>query len=474
MIRSLVKVSLAVALTSAAAPARAQEAAAAPPAAEARPLGLRQVLESVERRFPLLLAAREEEALAKADVRSAWGAFDVSWRTRAGGTPLGGYQSLRLDSVFEQPTTLWGVTVFGGYRLGVGNFAEYDGKLATNDLGELRAGIGVPLWRNGPIDRRRANIDRAEEGQKVAKAFVAQQKLEFARSAAGRYWDWVAAGKRREVVSDLLRIAKDRDSQLASRVVKGDLAEVERLDNERAVLQRMGQLAVADRALVVSSLELGLFLRDEDGDVITPRPGDLPSELPEPGPSGAGTVAAEIQGAIARRPETLRLEAQRKQAKIELRWAENQLMPAIDLQAVVSADLGAGSDKRGKPELELGVLLDIPLQANVAGGRVDAAKAQLRRIDQQARFTRDRIATDVKDALNALDNARERVALARKEVELARALEKAEVRKLELGDGTILFVNLREQQTAEARLREVEALADYQKALAAFRAATAR
>ncbi len=437
-------------------------------------LGLGEVLSQVQRSFPVLLAAQEEEALAEADVRSAKGAFDIAWRTRATAVPLGAYPTVRLDSVLEQPTPLWGVTVFGGYRLGVGNFADYDGKATTNDLGEVRAGAAIPLWRNGPIDRRRANIERAELGRSVAKLTVSQQRIEIVRAASVRYWDWVAAGRRRTIFADLLRIAVDRDAGLARRVLEGDLPEIERVDNERAILQRKGQLAQAERTLVQQGFELGLYLRDDQGRATAPDRARLPGAIDEPAPLTNRTREAEVADALARRPEVARLVATRKQASVELAWAQNQLAPALDLQAVVSADLGAGSDKRGKPELEVGLLIDIPLMVNVAGGRVDAANATLRRIDQQTRFARERVETDVRDALNALEIAEERVKLARQEVEVARRLELGEQRKLELGDSTLLIVNLREQATAEARLREVDALTDWQKARAAYDAATAR
>jgi hypothetical protein len=50
-------------------------------------------------------------------------------------------------------------------------------------------------------------------------------------------------------------------------------------------------------------------------------------------------------------------------------------------------------------------------------------------------------------------------------------MEQAERTRLELGESTLLFVNLREQTAAEAAVREVDALGDYHKAVASLRAA---
>lgn len=67
--------------------------------------------------------------------------------------------------------------------------------------------------------------------------------------------------------------------------------------------------------------------------------------------------------------------------------------------------------------------------------------------------------------------ALDRLGATRRELTLARALEDGERLRFEQGDSQLLVVNLREQQTAEARLREVDVLLDYQRALAGLKAA---
>jgi outer membrane protein TolC len=136
-------------------------------------------------------------------------------------------------------------------------------------------------------------------------------------------------------------------------------------------------------------------------------------------------------------------------------------------------DLGAGDPKRDKPELEVGVLLDVPTLNRGATGRERQAAAGVARLDAQLRLQKDRARLEVRDALSALEAARQRVEVARRELRLARELEQAEQTRFELGESTLLFVNLREQTTAEAAVREVDALSDYHKAVASLRAAAA-
>lgn len=436
-------------------------------------LGLEELVRSVEQRFPALLAAEQDKRAAEADRTSAAGGFDPSFKTSAGVIPIGGYPSQRLDTSIDQPLPFWGSSVFAGYRIGRGEFPVYDGKLVTNELGELRAGARINLWRDGPIDRRRANIERASLGVDIAERGFDQQRIDVVRVASFRYWDWVAAGKRLAIARAWLDLALVRDAGLARRVEAGDVPAFERQENERAILQRKAQAVAAQRSLEQAAIELSLFLRTESGAPILPDPSRLPAKIPEPTPLSPARIAADERAALERRPEIPRLAAQKKQAEVERRLAENQSRPAIDVVVVGSKDLGPGDPKLDKPVVEAAIVVDIPLLNRTANGRERAAAAQMAKVDAQTRLQRDRITADVRDAASALAAAEERAQVAGSELDVARKLAEQELRRFDLGEGTLLLVNLREQAALEAALRQIEALADWQKAFAAYRAATA-
>lgn len=441
----------------------------------AGPLSLGEVLASAEEAFPSLVAARADVDGAAADRLAADGAFDPTWRTRAWNVPVGGYPQTRVDTVVEAPTPLWGATFFGGYRLGLGPFQDYYGERTTFSAGELRAGAVVPLVRNGPIDRRRASLARAELGQRLAGLSVEQQRLEVVRAATFRYWEWVAAGQRREIARALLELARTRDAQLEGRARLGDVPVFERQDNLRALVQREGLLVQAQRNLEQAGFELSLYTRDTGAAPVQPGDDRLPSGLPEPGEEPA--AGATVDDALARRPDVQRLANQRRQLEVELSFAQNQLLPALDVGVTVSQELGQSPepkyDKLGKTELELSAVLEVPILYRAPIGRVRSAEAALARLDAQLKLARERVAVELRDARSALQAARQRITLTRREIELAVELEKGERARFALGDSTLLFVNLREQFTAEARSRELDALLDAHRALASLRAALA-
>lgn len=441
------------------------------------PLNLETVLESVERHFPLIEAARRDQQGAEAELVGARGAFDPAVRVRADGAPLGYYQNGRIDLLVEAPTPLWGTTVFGGYRVAFGKLAEYDGKLDTNQYGEVRAGVAIPLLRNGATDRRRAGIERAELAVPLTEAALKQARIEAVRTATFRYWEWVAAGERLRIMQALLELAQTRDQAMHERVRRGDLARVDRIDNQRTVLSRQGAVVAATRALQASTIELSIYLRDERGLPLRAAASRLPARLPRPeGPKDEqdpSRVASDTAAALKNRPELERLRLQREQLRVERDLARNQLLPSLDLVALVSQDFGPGSPTRQPTVVEGALSMDLPTLNRVARGRRQAAEAGMARVDALWRLLADRIAAEISDSLSALAAARQRAEILREEVRISREVEEAERTRFSLGDSSIFFVNLREQATAEAALREIDALLDYRRAQAAYSAARA-
>jgi outer membrane protein TolC len=439
--------------------------------ATAQTLKLDDVLESVKQHYPPLLAALQEEALADADLLQAQGQFDVTARGRWDSDSLGYYTNRRWTVGIEQPTAFLGMSLLGGYRHGEGSFAPYDGKLETRSGGEWQTGVRLPLLRDRSIDRRRADVSKANLGRQVARLSVQQQKLAIAFLASRTYWNWVAAGRRFRITQTVLQIAQNRQNFLDESVKGGLLPAIDAADNRRAVLQRRGQLVEAERVLQQAAIELSLFLRDNRGLPVLPRPEQLPEKFPDPVALSDGQVREDGLEAIRRRPELPRLEAQREQAQIDAKHARNQRLPALDVIAGFTSESGTGVVSRGPQELKAGVSFEFPWQRRSATGRLRAAEARSQQIRQREQFARDQVQAEVQDAASALQTAFERTRVADDEVTVSRELEDAERTRFELGEGTLFQLNLREMATLESAQREIAAKADYHRALAGYKAA---
>lgn len=435
--------------------------AASPEPQASEVLTLDEVLDSVAQHDPRLDAADRSIDGARGRLLAARGGFDTRVRVRGLVEPLGYYRNAVLDVRVEQPTPLYGLTAWAGWRLGVGSFPVYDGKLQTLSGGELAAGVSLPLWRDGAIDRRRADIRQAKlERERLGRVRDARA-LELEADAAAAYWTWVAAGLRLEIERTLLELAMQRDVGLRRQIELGAIEELIGVDNRRVILAREGRMVAAQRSFEKAALALSMFLRDDVGDPVVVGGERLPSRMPEPSLPTSVDLEAEVAEAVARRPDRQARLAGREQADVELRLARNQRGPRLDLSSYVAQDLGDGPAPLQPFELVAAVELEIPIPLRQARGRVQSASAERGRIDAELRLLDDQIAVEVLDAHSAELAAYQRARLAAEQVTLAEALAQAEYRRFTLGAGDLLLVNLRELATADAAGEHVVAVAEY-------------
>jgi cobalt-zinc-cadmium efflux system outer membrane protein len=424
----------------------------------AEPLTLAEILDGLAALDPRLAAADRGVEAAEGELLAARGGFDTRLGMSGLIQPVGEYRHGIFDVHVEQATPLWGLSVWTGWRVGLGEFAVYDGKLATAAGGEVRAGASLPLWQGGPIDRTRADIRQARVGRRKASHAREAKQLELEAAAAAAYWKWVSSGLELEIERSLLQLAIERDAGLRRQIELGELEAIVGVDNRRLILDREARVVGAERDFQEAALKLSLFHRDHEGEPVFAGADRLPGAFPEPEAPKAVDTELEVEVALARRPDLAALTRAREQAEVELRYARNQRSARVDLSTWVAQDLGAGATPF---EVAALVEIEIPIPLRRGRGRYQAARAELRRFEAELRFARDRVAMEVRDAHSELAAAYQRARLAAEQVELARALAEAELRRFELGAGDLLRVNLRELALTTAQREQVEALAAF-------------
>ncbi|MBM3983798.1 MAG: TolC family protein, partial [Planctomycetes bacterium] len=357
-----------------------------------------------------------------------------------------------------------------------GDFPTYNLGAKTAEGGEFRAGASVPLLRDRAIDRPRANLQQARLDVALAEPVIERQRLDFHRAAARTYWNWVAAGHRLKAVEALVALAVERDDQIKKRVEVGPVANIERIDNQQNIAMRNGVLVQAQRGFQQATIELSLFLRDERGRPTLAGPERLPA-FPDARPLDPEAFDEALATAFQNRPEPLRLRLLRDKAAVELRLADNQMLPGVNAVVAAAQDAGPGKSSTSGPNgldrttLSAGVAVALPAQRRDARGRVLAARALVGQFDEQLRQAEDVVRADVQDTFSALERAYEFAQQAQKRVELARLVARAERAQLAAGRSDVLRVTLREQAAFEAELTAIGASQGYFRALADFRAA---
>ncbi|MFM7149325.1 MAG: TolC family protein [Gemmataceae bacterium] len=434
-----------------------------------RPLELQQVLDSVAKHYPLIFAAEQERQVVAGNQLAAQGAFDRKLKSdiyENGGT----YAHLNSGVGIEQLTPYQGFSYTMGYRLGVGNYPIYWFDRKTGDAGEFRAGVTMPLLRDRDIDSARATLAKTSIDQQMAEPVIRLQRIDIARAATLSYWSWVATGQRYLITRDILRLATQRDDQLRKRVAAGNLAQIEREDNKRIIIDREARLVASQRGFQLASLNLSLYLRDEHGNPSIPRLEDLPAFLEPPHPPLLDQRLKDLELAILKRPEIQRLALQRQKIQVDIDLAENQMLPGLNMGFYGARDLGYIVKGVNRDLATASMVLDVPLERRQARGRILAARAELARVLAQERMARDRVQVDLQSSLNGIDRAYDLLQRGRDNKKQNQYLAEAEQRQFDVGKSDLFRVNIRELQAAEARMLEVDAAAEFYRSLADYHA----
>ena len=442
---------------------------------ETNPLTLSAVLQSVADSYPLLDVALAELATADGKRLTSWGSFDSVFSGYTISKPLGFYENYQNGVQLSRP--LWnGGEVYGGYRLGRGVFEPWYLERQPNEGGEFKTGVKSPLLQGYAVDGRRTAVRTAQLERQRLVPDIRARIIAIQLAATKMYWQWVAAGQVIRTQERLLELAAQRNENLIKQVEAGDLPKLTEIDNGRFIATRQVKVVESRRKVQEAAIKLSLFYRDASGQPVVATQEQLPCRFPRPEFIEPAAVEASIAIALTQRPELRELDFQRRQAEVELCYAQNQTLPKLDAYAEVGEDVGEPtSSLRDKSELvlEVGLLAEVPLQRRAALGKIQAARGKLEQIRAKRRFLEDQIRSQVQDAVSAVNNAYEQAQQAQENLRLTEQSLRLGRLSFEEGDIGIIALNIYETSLAEAELLLINAELSCIAALAEYRAALA-
>lgn len=435
-----------LAFLSLAAPAAAQDA-------KAGELTLREVLQSSATHAPQILEAMARQRQADARALSVEGQFDLVFNAEATTRPLGFYNGSTAEVSAYRPLQNNGGQVYGGYRKSFGDFASYEGKSITNELGEIKAGMLFSLLRDRVIDERRGRRELAGADIELAELDRDLVAIGVQRRAIEAYQLWVAAGLRVRIYREIYDLAKERQASIERQIELGARPSILGTENQQNIVRRQALLVRAEQDLELQANALSLFLRDGLGQPVVPSPERLPPRLSD----GVTPRLVDQSAAIAARPDLQALLTRIEQAGIRARLAENDLKPRLDVRVEASKDIGAGSPVRTPTEGMVGLRFSVPLEQRAAKGRIAEVAAEQDALSLRLRLLEEQIGVEIANLRTQVKGAEKLAGLATAEAALARKMAEAERRRFSLGASDFLVVNLREESLADATVREIDA-----------------
>lgn len=428
-------------------------------------LELPELYQRVLSHYPTVLSEVITYQQAQQKERGLLGFSDLQFNTDVASRMSGFYSGDFFSNYISQDFQNFNSNLRLGYRRSSGTFPIYESELETLNNGEVFAALNFNLLRDRTLDPRRLRLLIQKLRVDLSNEKVKLEKINVLLKANEAYWKWKGAIQVRQVYQGLEEMARERDKALAIMVKSGDTAEIYRQENLQYLRQRESQVVKANQKIVETGAYLALFYRDANGKMLQP------NETKE-----SKAIMADIQRInrhqsnawLNERPEITMLEKEIRMAQQELTGAQQALLPRLTTGVELKRDFGEGDVNLGQTEVNANAQFQLFFQNREAKGRRDISSLEIRRVRYIQRLEQDTLSQREAVLWSEIQNAYRVIELARSEQELAKRVEDAEREKWREGDSDFILVNLREQNTAYARIKFIEACLSYHLAKAEY------
>lgn len=377
-----------------------------------------------------------------------------------------------------------------------------------------------PLLRNFEIDAPRRELRLRVKGVGISEAQLRLRVIEVITLVQQSYWDLVFARRDVEVKQEAVNLAIAQREMNRRQVEAGTLAQVEIVAAEAEVQRRQEELLLAVERVTQAENGLKQLVAESRANPIwsqeiLPSDPQLPAiELPD--------VKEAVTSALAHRPEVEQLRLLAEQNQIDLDFFRGQLRPQVDLNVTYGRRGLAGTVRSGDnpftaqnqllqtrvndlsvlagllplppPDpgqlpaflsggygqslsnifdkdfhsVQVGLIFQLPLRNRAAEGDLAASRADTRRLDALHSRLEQFIEADVRNALQAVETARQRAEAARAARVASKEKLDSETRLFATGETTNFLVLTRQNEYTAARAAEVRAISDFNKAVANY------
>ncbi|MBA3334274.1 MAG: TolC family protein [Acidobacteria bacterium] len=399
---------------------------------------------------------------------------------------------------------------------------------STTYISNLGVNYTQPLFRDFKIDNTRRQIKIQRKRLQQSDADFRRQTIEIISRVQRAYWDLVFALRDQQNRAANLNLARENLRQVEARITAGSAAPLARAEVSTELASREGDVLLSTQQVSITENTLKtLLLRDPNSPEWSQAfmPIDKPVYSDEP-----IIIEDALKDALDNRPELRRLRLQREINVIDIDFFKNQTKPRIDLNSTVSLgglSLGNQTDDNlsvsqfsGNEELlrqrlnsllplnqqilnpqfpvqglpnslnggafrslqnlfrsdalnySVGVTFQIPLRNQTAKANLAGAEIQQNSNQAQMRSQEQIVISEVRNAVQAVETARQRVLTARRARESAEIQIQGERKLFDVGRSTTFLLFQRENALTNARNAVIRAETDYNKALSDLQRAT--
>ena len=272
-------------------------------------------------------------------------------------------------------------------------------------------------------------------------------------SVISAYRGALTAKRRVEIARDALARAQRQLEINRALVEAGRMATQDLVQTEADVANKEYELSDSENGLVAANADLVNVLDLDEGTRLEAR--EEPTVRPE-----RPNLNESLETAFALRTDWLRARTGVEQARLNLRIAQNNLLPDLSLNA--SAWRGGGQERT---EWSGGLNLTLPLWNEEPKRALAIARNDLRQAQMNREERRQSIRIEVRQAVRNVEVALRQIDLARQGRTLAERKLDVERRKLQQGLSSAFQMGRFEEDLVGAQRRELDAVVSYRDAL---------
>lgn len=356
---------------------------------------------------------------------------------------------------------------------------DTNGNLITSSFqnanGSASISLTQPLLKNLWIDNIRYNIQISKSQLRGTEWGLRGRVIDIITQVETAYYNLIAARENVKVQEKALQLAEQLLAENKKKVEVGALAQLDEKQAESQVASSRADLLTAQNTLGTRQRVLKNLLSDDysEWSNVLVDPAEPLTAVPQ-----MLNLQASWQNGLTMRPDLEQARLNADQLGITLKFQRNQLFPQLDLtgtfgrngnSGVYSEVFGQIRDAEG-PFYSVGAEFRIPLGNQAARSNYKITKAQRAQALLRLKQLEQTIMVGIEDAVGTAIGNYERVKATREASSYADEALKAEQKKLENGKSTNFEVLQLQKNLTAARSAEIQALADYNNALAALAA----
>lgn len=470
-------------------------AAAQTNAPETRPISLQDCIQDALARNLDLRIARYTPRQAQLDLKAAYAGYDPTFSiagrhaySRLNGsidptthlpTPTSGLESDSFNSALLGGLLPWGTT----YDL-QGNISETYGQIGGTPTDQSRGGASVtltqPLLKNFWMDGTRLNIRVAKNDLKISELDLKGIIMSTATSVETAYYDLIAARENVKVQEKAVELAVALLNENKKRVEFGAMTPLDAQDAE-------AQAATSQAALIKARQTLGTQL-----ETVKKLTGDnfaawAETDLVPVDPLSTNRLTFDLQQswttALTQNPAMLTAKLALERQGVIIKYSRNQLFPQLDLVGSYGHNASGSREFSGvfnqlgngsQPAYYYGAQISFPLAGTGAHAAYKKSKLTLEELLLSLKRLEQNTMIGVHNGIGTVNANYDSWDATRQAREFAEAALNAEQVRLQNGKSTTYTVLQKQRDLTATRASEIQALADYNKALASLSLAMAQ